>query len=92
LEFYQISDDDLRTLENEDALKVLDLSNNNITDAGLAYVGQTTQLEALYLSGNFLSEKGIAHLKGLHNLESLGLGREVTNAALVHLAGLTKLK
>ena len=92
LEFCQISDDDLRTLENEDALKVLDLSNNNITDAGLAYVGQTTQLEALYLSGNLLSEKGIAHLKGLHNLESLGLGSEVTNTALVHLAGLTKLK
>ena len=92
LQFCQIADDDLRTLESEDALKVLDLSNNSITDAGLAYVGQATQLEALYLSGNLLSEKGIAHLKGLHNLELLELGSEVTNTALVHLAALTKLK
>jgi len=94
----------LKSIRHMSSLKVLDFTNCDIDDAGLAGVKGSTQLVHMSFFGSRgLSDKGVAHLQGLKNLTLLDLRNEsftatepkaprITDAGLKHLAGLTKLE
>jgi len=67
--------------------------NTQITDVGLAHLGQLGQLQHLRLRNSKISDAGLGHLRGLANLESLDLSEtQVTDAGLAHLKPLTRLR
>ncbi len=75
------------------ALKSLDLSCTEITDAGLAHLRALTSLLSLYLRTTPITDAGLAHLKVLTGLQSLDLGyTNITDAGLSHLEALTNLQ
>lgn len=94
----------LKSIRHMSSLKVLDFTNCDIDDAGLAGVKDSTQLVHMSFFGSRgLSDKGVAHLQGLKNLTLLDLRNEsftatepkaprITDAGLKQLAGLTKLE
>jgi len=49
------------------------LSDTQITDAGLDYLGGLTNLEVLDLSDTQITDTGLGHLNGLTNLKLVGL-------------------
>jgi hypothetical protein len=71
----------------------VDLTNTQISDAGLAHLKGLTALEWLSLRHTQVSNAGLAHLKGLTVLETCDLGNtQISDAGLAHLRGLTALK
>jgi hypothetical protein len=54
-------------------LRLLHLSETQITDVGLAHLKGLTKLEILYLTGTRITDDGLVHLTGLTNLKSLTL-------------------
>jgi hypothetical protein len=66
-------------LEHLPDLRVLDLSDTAVTDAGLVHVKGLAKLEELELDGTEVTDAGLVHLKGLSNLRKLRLqGTQVT--------------
>ncbi len=74
-------------------LRTLDLSNTQITDAGLEHLKGLTNLYSLRLDNTQITDSGLVHLKGLTNLRGILWlsGTQVTDAGLEHLKKLTKL-
>ena len=66
-------------------LRVLQLCDTGVTDAGLAHLAKLTTCESLVLSDNAIGDAGLAHLKGLAKLRDLRL-----NDTLVGDKGLTQ--
>ena len=60
----------------------LDLTNNRITDAGLANLTGLIHLSSLRLGATKVTDAGLVHLKGLHALELLDLNAAVTDAGV----------
>ena len=74
------------------SLQTLNLSDTQVTDAGLAYLQGLTRLKRLAL-GPKITDAGLAHVRGLTQLGGLNLyGPRITDAGLVHLKGLTQLE
>ncbi len=101
----QLSDKDLAFLAKETDLEFLDLTGNNVTNAGLVHLKDLDRLETLVLTSNDIgmgfatdpssqiTNAGMVHLTGLSNLKRLALDRcDITDAGLVHLKGLTQLQ
>jgi len=101
----QLSDKDLAFLAKETDLEFLDLTGNNVTNAGLVHLKDLDRLETLVLTFNRIgmgfatdpssqiTNAGMVHLTGLSNLERLSLDHcKITDAGLVHLKGLTQLQ
>ncbi len=96
----------LKNLRQMPALKVLRFHRSDIDDESLACLKDLTQLERLdFWNSRGITDKGVANLQDLKNLKMLDLGIEsetltgiepkeprITDAALKHLAGLTKLE
>ena len=75
------------------ACQALDLSDGQVTDAGLAHLKRLAGLQTLLLNNTQVTDAGLAHLKGLAGLQQLVLsGTQVTDAGLAHLKGLTELQ
>jgi len=71
----------------------VDLTQTNVTDAGLANLRGLSQLQSLDLAGTKVSDAGLEQLKALTKLTRLWLQHtKVSDAGLVHLKGLSKLK
>ena len=69
------------------------LSDTQVTDTGLAQVGELTSLKGVSLGGTQVTDAGLVHLKGLIKLEWLDLnGTQITDDGLVHLKTLSGLK
>jgi Leucine-rich repeat (LRR) protein len=67
-------------------LEELDLSNSQITDAGLAHLKTLTKLEDLDLSATNVTDAGLAYLEGLSALKYVYLrGTKVTAAGVDNL-------
>jgi hypothetical protein len=83
-------DDDTLGLTN---LRGLDLTDSEVTDAGLEHLKELSGLSSLYLSGTQISDAGLEHLSELSSLEVLFLvDTQITDAGLEHLRGLTNLR
>jgi Leucine-rich repeat (LRR) protein len=89
----QVTDDDLRYLESMPHLLRLSLmSSPNVGDGVSRRIESLTELEELYLSGTRLTDFGLTAVRG-KKLRVLFLGNlPVTDAGLVHLAGITSLQ
>lgn len=73
-------------------LRVLDIGDTSVSDAGLAAVAGLTELEAILLPEE-ITDAGLAHLAGLTRLRELNLSqRPITDAGLMHLAKLDALE
>jgi len=71
----------------------VNLSDTNVTDAGLAQIKVLTNLKCLLLRATQVTNAGLVHLKGQQALETLHLcDTQVTDAGLMHLKELTTLK
>ncbi len=83
-----IPPDALLLLKKFTKLKSASFDDTNITDAGLAHLGDVPPLETISLKGTQVTNVGLAHLKKLINLRGLWLtNTEITDAGLVHLTG-----
>ena len=73
------------TMPGQPVLTV-NLSNTEVTNAGLAPVKDLKQLRTLFLDNTKIGDAGVAHLKGLKQLQVLSLVNTlVTDAGLGHL-------
>ena len=83
----QLTDDDLKALDNAPLTRSLYLVGSQITDDGLVHLRNLKQLETLDLKKNKrLTDAGLVHLEGLKNLDQLILiGTQVTPAGVKKL-------
>jgi hypothetical protein len=71
----------------------VNLTDTNLTDAGLKELAGLKQLQSLRLINTVVTDAGLKHLAGLKQLRELNLTfTEVTDAGLKHLAGLKQLQ
>lgn len=86
-------DDDIANLKPMTAVKTVDLSGCNLTDAGLEHLKGLTQVDFLSLKRNSdITDAGIAHLKGLTRLQTLDLeGTKITDASLEIIKNMPQL-
>ena len=90
---YGVADADLARLAGLRQLKLLDLRENPIGDAGLEHVAELTQLEWLILDRTRITSAGLSHLTGLTRLRRLSLAEcEIDDAGLESLASLSSLE
>jgi hypothetical protein len=74
-------------------LRLLGLSNGQVTDAGLVYLQGLKQLQGLCLDDTQVTDAGLVHLRGSKQLRRLDLNRtRITDAGLVHLRELKQLQ
>ena len=74
------------------SVRVVELSETRVSDAGLAQLEGLTALEALHLYETPVSDAGLSQLTGLTALEELSLdGTQVSDAGLANLKGLRAL-
>jgi Leucine-rich repeat (LRR) protein/beta-lactamase regulating signal transducer with metallopeptidase domain/tetratricopeptide (TPR) repeat protein len=88
------SDTDLAALKDVQQITTLDLSDSDVTDAGLARLEEMTGLKQLDLNrcAN-ITDAGLTHLKPLKNLRRLSLfGDHITDAGLANLKDLVDLE
>jgi len=91
-----------RTFGDEDLAKLApvapyivwaDLARTQVTDAGLATIGQMSHLRRLHLENTGVTDAGLSHLGGLDKLEYLNLyGTGVSDGGVGALGGLGGLK
>jgi Leucine-rich repeat (LRR) protein len=87
------TDATLALLENNLALRDLDLSQTKITDVGLVHLKGLKNLEKLNVKGRYLTDAALPYLAGLTNLKELNLGENlITDDGLRHLLGLVNLE
>jgi len=71
----------------------LDLSDTQVSDAGLVHLQGLSALQSLDLSDTQVSDAGLVHLQGLSALQSLNLmNTQVSDTGLAHLQGLSALQ
>jgi internalin A len=74
-------------------LEVLILSDSNISDTSLKYIGTMINLSDLDLSSTRITDDGLKDLAGLKNLSGLKLNHtKITDKGLVHLEKITSLE
>lgn len=89
-----ISDRDLAHFAQLKQLRTLSLRNNRLSGDGLAKLRTLAQLKRLDLASTAINDPAVGNIAALRNLEFLSLrrNRRLTDAALVHLGGLKKLR
>jgi len=85
-------DDQLRFVTPLTELRVLDLSDTAITDAGLRQLSRMPWLRDLLVFGTTVTDAGLAYLNGMTELDLLDLRRtRIEGPGLRHLHGLQDL-
>ncbi len=88
-----VTDDTLNGFWSAATCGVLDLSDTQITDAGLGHLTKMTGLFNLQLNRTRVTDGGLVQLARLPRIRFLGLaGCTIGNAGLVHLEGLKDLE
>ncbi|MBC8874633.1 MAG: hypothetical protein H8E44_34790 [Planctomycetes bacterium] len=83
----EITDSDLRHIQDATSLEELTLRFTDITDDGLRHLKKLTRLRELELSGTKISDAGLRHVQTLQGLEYLELEEtQVTLAGACQLA------
>lgn len=83
----------LGVLRNLPHLEWLTVDSRNLSDSGLAHIGQCKQLKTLSLRWAQITDGGLAHLTGLEQIESVDLRySSVNGTGLTLLAKLPRLK
>ncbi|MFO7900267.1 MAG: SUMF1/EgtB/PvdO family nonheme iron enzyme [Planctomycetota bacterium] len=95
----KVTDRGLLHVRDLGRLRRLNVSNCQITDAGLAGLRRLQNLRHVCLYGcTQVTDRGLAHLKGLTRLQTIVLGSYagrtvgITDAGLGHLSGLTRIE
>lgn len=74
-------------------LKWIDLSDTQVTDAGLAHLSDMTSLTELYINNTAVSDDGVASLSKLYRLKTLSLIQtRITDKSISFLHELTDLE
>lgn len=74
-------------------LQSLNVSNTQITDAGLPPIAGLTGLQSLDLDYTQITDTGLTHIARLTGLQGLGLeNTQITDTGLTHIARLTGLR
>jgi hypothetical protein len=93
LHLRDLSDDKLDCLDAFGRLEWLDLTDTQVTDAGLAHVSGLIQLRTLNLRATRVGDAGLDNLRTLKKLQTLDLdGTDVGDAGLLQIAGLPQLR
>jgi beta-lactamase regulating signal transducer with metallopeptidase domain/Leucine-rich repeat (LRR) protein len=89
-----ISDQGLAHLKDLSNLRKLNLKWTPISGAGLKHLKEARHLTELNIARTEIDDSGLACLQQFPNLEilHLGNGKKITDAGLVHLVGLRKLR
>ena len=82
-----VIDTSLKCVASLYKLESLDLSNTDVTDAGLFYLGDLSSLRILILSNTDITNDGLKHLANLSSLEVLDL-----EGTAVSLEGVSRLQ
>jgi hypothetical protein len=76
-----------------DQIQWVDLARTQVSDAGVAALGNMKNVTRLHLENTKIGDAALAHLAGLTNLEYINLyGTQVTDKGLATLAKLPNLK
>ena len=71
----------------------LNLAGSNVSDGGMAVLGQLKNLSRLHLENSTVTDAGLAHIASLERLQYLNVyGTAVTDAGMAHLEGLNHLR
>lgn len=89
-----VGDDGMAEMKRIDSLKRLNMWHTEITNEGLADLGEMTQLTWLNLDDNMaIDDAGVEKLAGLENLEFLHLGKtSITDDSVETIKKFTNLK
>ena len=88
-----LTDAGLAHLKEWTAVRVLDLSGTNISDAGLENLRGLAEVETVFLAFTKIKGDGLAHLAALPRLANLDLSKTaIADQALAHLRGLQTLQ
>src|SRR5262249_28807628 len=89
----RFDDESLVAISQLNRLRVLEISDCAVTDAGLAHLGRCSDLECLNLSGTKITDTGIIYLSGLRGLCRLNLsGTAITDTAIDTITRLDALE
>jgi sugar lactone lactonase YvrE len=89
----RVTDDWLKHLAGQDALRRLELSGTAVTSAGLAHLRDLKNLERLNVCLTAVDDTGLAHLAGLVRMRRLVLcSSRITGTGLRHLQGMKDLE
>jgi len=89
----RLEDSQMEHLRGLTGLRLVDLRESFLTDAGLGFLQSLTLLEDLNLHGNDITAEGLENIQGLSALRFLNLHkREIGDAGLARIAGLTSLE
>jgi hypothetical protein len=90
----EMSDEDITQLRLLPELYELLLRNGerHVSDAGVKDIGALTSLHRLAIASPKITDDGVSHLAGLANLRHLELPHQISDAAMIHLHGLTSLE
>jgi hypothetical protein len=90
---HALADDVLQALTGLKKLRILMLTDWQVSDAGIAHLAGLTSLESLRLAGNnSISDRGLASLRRLTNLKSLSLSEtQLTDAGMRSLTAFAEL-
>lgn len=81
---------DVNTLGN---VRTLDLSESEITDRAMKYLGRLRSVQQLHMVSTGITDNGLKHLTTIPRLMGIGLsGTAVSDRAIVHLAQMKRLK
>ena len=88
----KFDDGGIESIRDWTELEILELSDTQITDVGVARLGGLEKLRTLRLSRTRVTDEGVASLRNLADLEILDLEEtQITNTALTTLGRLTNL-
>ena len=91
-EKFGLTDKQFVSLTGMKYLKVLNLSDVDITDRGLLHIRECAALEEFSLCSSLVTGKGLAVLRDLHDITYLTLDQNrLDDASLANLSGLKKL-
>jgi hypothetical protein len=87
-----VTDEGLRYIWQLHHLVELDLSENPITDKGVAHLHALANLRLLCLASTQITDAGLEYFRNFKQLDYLDLGQtKITDAGLTHLIGLVNL-
>ncbi len=88
-----VTDEDLRPVASHRLLRMVNLSETRIGDAGLEHLRSLDNVRELWLTGTAITDDGLKKLAGMVRLKAISLSRtRVTDTGMAHLRALKELE